>query len=59
MKTFSDCLQRAIASKGGRATRKAAIEREAARSLEEEGSVYVGAPYRPSVVPPGFGEWKT
>ena len=56
---LSDCSQHAIASKGGRAAKKAAAEREAARSLERQASVFVGRQSRPSVVPPGFSEWKT
>ncbi|KAJ5104708.1 hypothetical protein NUU61_002055 [Penicillium alfredii] len=51
--------QHAIASKGGRATRKAAIEREAAAIEAEHGPVPTGRSEEPSVVPPGFVEWKT
>lgn len=47
--------QHAIASKGGRAVKKEAIEQErAAREVERP-----GRSFEPSVVPPGFEEWKT
>jgi hypothetical protein len=46
--------QRAIASKGGRAVKKTAIEQErAAREVERP-----GRSFEPSVVPPGIEEWK-
>ncbi|KAJ5620894.1 hypothetical protein N7510_004878 [Penicillium lagena] len=47
--------QHAIASKGGRAAKKAVIEQErAAREVKRQ-----GRSFKPSVVPPGFEEWKT
>ncbi|KAJ5317744.1 hypothetical protein PENANT_c004G00137 [Penicillium antarcticum] len=51
--------QHAIASKGGRAERKAAIERDEIEHQEGMESKRRSQSQDPSVVPPGFEEWKT
>lgn len=53
--------QHEIASKGGRAEKKRAAEmEETAKAAERrEPSVFGGSAEEPSVVPPGFPEWKT
>ncbi|KAJ5176793.1 uncharacterized protein N7482_002670 [Penicillium canariense] len=52
--------QREIASKGGRATRKAAFEtEEAVRNARMHDAEVTRRSREPSVVPPGFEEWKT
>ncbi|OQD72772.1 hypothetical protein PENDEC_c019G06800 [Penicillium decumbens] len=51
--------QREIASKGGRATRQAAAIEEAVEESKTGPTMFGGPSEEPSVVPPGFPEWKT
>lgn len=53
--------QHEIASKGGRAEKKRAaqMEEDVKAAQRREPTVFGGSAEEPSVVPPGFPEWKT
>ncbi|KAJ5191516.1 uncharacterized protein N7498_010501, partial [Penicillium cinerascens] len=52
--------QREISSNGGRATKKVAADmEEAVDELKARPTLFGGPSEEPSVVPPGYPEWKT